>query len=114
MLFDDRPENCSGMILSWPSEVRGSLRRRRATDNVAASETATGSEKRHRLVADARSALNKGDHQKAQHLAIRAQQHDAHFGLLEDRPETVLEEAPADGSEQRSKERSECNCPGNL
>jgi general secretion pathway protein D len=90
-VLDDRPELVLNDI-DLALRGQGKSGKTQRTDNVASNETATESEA-HRLVADARSALKKGDHQKAQQLAVQAQQHDASFGLLEDRPETVLEEA---------------------
>ncbi len=90
-VLDDRPELVMNDI-ELALRGQGKSAKSAHTDNIADAETATEPEA-YRLVAEARSALNKGDHQKAQHLAIQAQQHDASFGLLEDRPETVLEEA---------------------
>lgn len=105
-VLDDRPELVLNDI-DLALRGQGKTGKTQRTDNVAGAGKATASEA-HQLVADARTALQKGDHQKAQQLAIQAQQHDAPFGLLEDRPETVLEEAQlmAQNGTQKSGQNS--------
>jgi Flp pilus assembly secretin CpaC len=89
-VLDDRPE----LVMN---DIEAALRGQgkagaKNTEGMAASGSAAGTEARN-LVAQARGALKSGDVDKAQQLALQAQQQDAAFGLLEDRPETVLEEA---------------------
>jgi general secretion pathway protein D len=89
-VLDDRPELVLNDIES-AMRGQGKAAANRA-DNIAAAGSATQSDAQ-RLVTQARGALKSGDTEKAQQLALEAQQQDAAFGLFEDRPETVLEEA---------------------
>ena len=56
------------------------------------------------LVSQARNALASGDLNQAQDLAVQAQQKDATYGLLDDRPELVLEEAEIIAQRQRQQD----------
>ncbi len=99
-VLDDRPELVMADI---DSAMRGQGKSaRNQTNNVAAVESTASKEARN-LVSQARGALKSGDHQKAHELAVQAQQHDAAFGLMEDRPELVLEEAQLMAQRDKSK-----------
>ena len=89
-VLDDRPELVLNDI---ESALRGHGKSAANHSNdLAAAGSAAQSDARN-LVTQARGALKNGDTDKAQQLALEAQQQDAAFGLFEDRPETVLEEA---------------------
>ena len=87
-VLDDRPEL---VINDIDLALRG--QGRNGFDTNAANVASHQSNSARGLVSQARAALNNGDLQNAQQLAQQAQQQDAAFGLMEDRPELVLEEA---------------------
>ncbi|MBL8812261.1 MAG: hypothetical protein JNM43_19000 [Planctomycetaceae bacterium] len=90
-VLDDRPDL---VLQDVDAAMRGQGRSGKAakTNDIAAAESASRPEARD-LVKNARQALAQGDYTTAEELAIEAQQKDSAYGLLEDRPELVLEEA---------------------
>ena len=91
-VLDDRPELVLNDI---EAATRGQSGIHSRHDNASgnANNDSAASTDAHQLVANARKALENGDPDAAQQFAVQAQQQDAAFGLLEDRPELVLEEA---------------------
>ena len=91
-VLDDRPEavltdietvqNGQGAVESQSNQRTG----------LASNESATAPDAR-QLVADARTALNSGNHAAAEEFALQAQKQDQVYGATEDRPELVQEEA---------------------
>ncbi|MBL8817542.1 MAG: hypothetical protein JNL58_16070 [Planctomyces sp.] len=90
-LLDDRPELVLNDI-DLAMRGQGNQKTGAETGNLAANESAESQNAR-QLTTQARQALASGDLQKARALAVQAQQQDAAYGLLEDRPEIVLEDA---------------------
>ncbi|HQZ68726.1 MAG TPA: hypothetical protein PLY87_26750, partial [Planctomycetaceae bacterium] len=91
-VLDDRPELVLHDVDSATRGQGGAQIPDTAPSNLAQNDSSASSDAR-RLVANARGALEAGDTKTAQEFAVQAQQQDAAFGLLEDRPELVLEEA---------------------
>ena len=89
-VLDDRPELVINDIdLALRGHGQNGLGNANLDVATQQSETARS------LVSQARSALNNGDVQQAHQLAQQAQQRDTAFGLMEDRPELIMEEANA-------------------
>lgn len=104
-VLDDRPDL---VLQDVDSAMRGQGRSAKApkTNDVAAAESASQPEARD-LVKNARKALAQGDYQTAEELAIAAQQKDSAYGLLEDRPELVLEEAQLMAQRDQKRNRNQ-------
>ncbi len=103
-LIDDRPELVLNDIDS-ALKGQGRTTAQPKTDGVAKNKSASGSDAR-KLVSQARGALKNGNTEQAEQLAVEAQQQDSAFGLFEDRPELVLEEAQMiarNGAEKNGK-----------
>ena len=91
-VLDDRPELVLNDVES-AQHGQGQIQSPRNADTgIAKNDSAAASGVR-QLVADARTALNDGETDVAQQFAVQAQQQDVAYGLMEDRPELVLEEA---------------------
>ena len=91
-VLDDTPETVLNEVESAQHGQSGVQPLRNAPNGVAADSYSSASDTR-QLLADARTALDDGNTDAAQEFAVQAQQQDATYGLLEDRPELVLEEA---------------------
>ncbi len=92
-VLDDRPELVLNDVESAQHGQGGIQAPRKGHSEPSSNESSRLDQMPRHLVADARTALNEGDTEAAQEFAIQAQQQDATYGLMEDRPELVLEEA---------------------
>ena len=90
--LDDRPELVLNDVESAQHGQGGIQAPRKAHTEPSSNESLASPDAR-QFVADARTALNSGNTDAAQEFAIQAQQQDATYDLMEDRPELVLEEA---------------------
>ncbi|MEJ7590483.1 MAG: hypothetical protein WKF77_02975, partial [Planctomycetaceae bacterium] len=91
-VLDDTPETVLNDVES-AQHGQGGMQSLPNTDKGIAATGSSAAPDTRQLLADARSALSNGDTDAAQEFALQAQQQDATYGLLEDRPELVLEEA---------------------
>ncbi|MDA1232867.1 MAG: hypothetical protein O2856_19025, partial [Planctomycetota bacterium] len=104
-VLDDRPELVLNDVESAQLGQGGTQLSRNTNARLAAdssSSTDAGG-----LVADARRALNQGDIDTAQQFAVQAQQQDATYGVFDDRPELVLEEAQVMASRDEARSRNQ-------
>ena len=101
-VLDDRPE----LVLNdVDAAQRGTNTSRSGASGFAADRSSTSDPRN--LVAEARHALSEGDTEAAERFAHEAQQQDATYGLLEDRPELVLEEAQVIARRDAEKNKNE-------